>query len=383
MRSRPGVGEDLPIELTFDDEVIDELLGEARARLQAPPRDARFEVDRRDRITIVPSRSGTLVDARQVAAAVLEAATTPLRRGILPIETGAQPSLSTEQAEALQIRELVSKYTTVHPCCRPRVKNIHLVAELLDGAVVKPGEVLSVNERVGRRTRRKGFVPAPTIEDGEMVDTVGGGISQFATTLFNAALRGGYDVLHRTPHSFYFSRYPMGWDATLSYPKPDLVIRNSTTAGLLIKTEHTAASITVKLYGDDGGCQVRLRRSSVMDVVKPPVMYHGNPDIDPDDEKVRTKGVVGWSVEVTRTRSFADGSQRQDRRKVTYQPRPREVEVHPCQIPKGEVGYTGERCPEPDEEADAASPERAGAGGAGSAEELIPPSLLGPADGGA
>ena len=213
-----------------------------------------------------------------------------------------------------------------------------------------------------------------------MVDSIGGGISQFATTLFNAAFRAGYEIVERTPHTFYFSRYPMGFDATLSYPKPDLQIRNDTAAGLLVQSSYDKTSITVKLYGDNGGRKVQLTKSPPSSIVRPPTKYLPNPDRKPDSEKVRYSGQVGWSVFVSRSIKFSDGTDKGERRKVTYKPRPRQVEVHPCRIPKGEEGYTGSACPEPvaplDEDAGPPPAEPGASPEDESAAELIPPTLV-------
>jgi len=193
-------------------------------------------------------------------------------------------------------------------------------------------------------------VPAPTIEEGEMVDTIGGGISQFATTMFNAVFHGGYDIIERQPHTYYFARYPMGHEATLSYPKPDLIFRNDTEAGLLIKCEYGKTFIRVKLYGDNGGRKVRAKVSRRTNIKEPPVELIANPELDPDEEKVKEAGALGWTVVVARVITFADGSKREEKRRVVYNPRVRRVEVHPCRIPEGEEGYTGEDCPDPEED---------------------------------
>jgi len=216
--------------------------------------------------------------------------------------------------------------------------------------LVRPGDTFSVNQLVGPRTLKNGFRPAPTIEDGDMVDTVGGGVSQFATTLFNALFYGGYDILERQPHSYWFTRYPMGYDATLSYPHPDIVFKNDTSACALIKTAYTETSITVKVYGDNGGRKVRAEVSEKQNIVTPPVEFIPNPRLDADEEKTREGGMIGWTVTVKRTLSYADGKTKEERRKVTYKPRARRVEVHPCRIPAGEPGHTGERCPVPEKD---------------------------------
>jgi vancomycin resistance protein YoaR len=319
-------------------------------KLEDPARDARFTVDERDRVTIEPSRDGTRVDPAKVAEAIVRAASTPDRRGPLPIEHGARPALTTEDAQALGIRGLVSSFTTHFVCCQPRVKNIRRIAELIDGVVVKPGDRFSVNDFVGPRTRERGFVPAPSIEDGEMVDTVGGGVSQFATTFYNALLDGGYAIVERKPHSYYFSRYPMGHEATLSFPKPDLVFRNDTGAGVLIKVDVGKTAIKVRLFGDNGGRRVERKVSSRFDVKEPPDELVANDAIDPEEEEVKEPGQPGWSLDVGRVVTFADGTTKKEERRVRYRARPRVVEVHSCKIPKGEKGYTGKKCPEPPED---------------------------------
>lgn len=336
------------VELYFEPAVIEERLGSLRAALEKPPRDATIVIDERDRPSIVPSRAGTLVDARLIADAVLESAASPAKIGALPIVRGAPPERTTDALMALRIRRLVSKFTTHHECCQPRVKNIHRIADLVDNTIVEPGQIVSLNALAGPRTLKNGFVLAPSIEDGEMVDALGGGASQFATTFFNALFHGGYDILERQPHSYWFPRYPMGHEATLSWPKPDVIFRNDTDAGLFIDTSYTETSITVKLFGDNGGRKVQARVSARQDIVKPPVELIANDDVPPDDEKTKEGGMIGWSVIVSRVLTFPDGTKKEETRKVTYKPRIRRVEVHSCRIPEGEPGYTGEKCPVPE-----------------------------------
>jgi vancomycin resistance protein YoaR len=105
-----------------------------------------------------------------------------------------------------------------------------------------------VNEFVGERTVAKGFVNAPVIYRGEYSEDVGGGVSQFATTLFNAAFYAGLEFDEYQSHSIYISRYPYGIEATLSYPHPDLKIVNPSPYGVMIWPTYTGSSITVTLY---------------------------------------------------------------------------------------------------------------------------------------
>ncbi len=149
-------------------------------------------------------------------------------------------------------------FTTHHNCCETRVRNIHLMADQLDGQVIAPGEVFSLNQRLGPRREADGYVPAAILLDGELYCcdhplNIGGGTSQVATTLYNAVFRNGFEIVSHRPHSRYISRYPLGIEATLGYPTPDIAFRNDSHTPLTIRTSYTATSITVDLEGDDLG----------------------------------------------------------------------------------------------------------------------------------
>lgn len=171
-----------------------------------------------------------------------------------------EAAFTTEAAQALGIKEpvgtttewkgqaQVKSFTTYYPCCADRVTNIHRIADIVRGTVVKPGETFSVNATVGQRTTEKGFVKAGAIANGEHVDEVGGGVSQFATTMFNAAFFAGLPFGEYQAHSEHFDRYPFGREATMGYEHPDLQWKNDTPYGILIDTSYTDTSVTVTLW---------------------------------------------------------------------------------------------------------------------------------------
>lgn len=339
------------LQLSLSAEKLRGVFDAIRSELERPAQAATFAVDGQHRVTVVPSQPGLRIDEAASGLEVLAAAQRPGRGGVLVLREEV-PKLTTEQAEALNVRGLVSQFTTRHPCCEPRVKNIHFAASQADGLVLHPGEQFSLNGLLGPRTNEGGFLDAPAIVRGKMKETPGGGISQFATTLFNAVLDGGYEIIQRQPHTYYFPRYPEGHEATVSYPLPDLVFRNDTETGLLIKTQATPTYIRVLLYGDNEGRRVERHISKRFDPVEPPIEYEPNEKLAPDETKRRFAGQAGWSVVATRVIHYPDGRSAEQRRRVIYRPRPALVEVHPCKIPKGKKGYTTEPCPEPPAEED-------------------------------
>lgn len=180
---------------------------------------------------------------RQITAGLLAGTTTI---DVDPVTITAAEGLAA--AQSLGINSVIGEFTTKHPAGQPRVKNIHRIADITRGAVIAPGATFSVNDFVGRRTVEKGFVTAPVIEKGEFSEDVGGGVSQFATTFFNAAFFGGLDIPDHKAHSIYISRYPFGREATLAYPSVDLKVTNNTPYGVLLWPTYTNSTLTVQLF---------------------------------------------------------------------------------------------------------------------------------------
>ncbi len=302
-----------------------------------------------------------MIDAAETAQRLADAGRTIERVGLLPLVEGAEPEVTTEYLESLEINHLVSSFTTYYDCCQDRVVNIHTIADAVDGTIVLPGETFSLNGHVGERTAEKGYLPAGTIIAGELEDTVGGGVSQFTTTLYNAVFWGGYEDVEHKPHSYYFSRYPEGVEATLNWRDPDLKFRNNTDHGILIDTRYTETSITVRIFGEndgrtlkgeqsggesrvwadtEGGPEALHVKNEVSDrfaLTDPPEpRYVGNPDLGIDAEVQTQTEAGGWSVTVVRRiLRGGDPDQVVEEREwvVRYAPRFAVFEVHPCKVP--------------------------------------------------
>ena len=166
----------------------------------------------------------------------------------LPMKV-VEPTVPATEVPKLGVKELVSTFTTNYPAGQPRVTNIHLIADMVKGTLVLPGTTFSLNATVGQRTLAKGFVVDHQINDqGEFDEAVGGGVSQFATTTFNAAFFGGLDYGEYQSHTIYISRYPYGREATVSWMHPDLQIKNTTPYGVVIWASYSGTSVTVSLY---------------------------------------------------------------------------------------------------------------------------------------
>jgi vancomycin resistance protein YoaR len=329
------------VNISLSPDRVAAIIAPHRAEFELPPVDASFDVDiETDTVTIIPSKNATVLDADAITDELLAAATSGTATGRLFYTEGEEPEYTTADAEAFGPLGLVSEFTTKTPGVN-RVHNIHLMADTIDGYVVWPGEEFSINEVVGRRTEAKGYKRDGAIIGGVVTccddpANVGGGVSQYGTTIYNAIFFGCYEDLEHTPHSLYISRYPEGREATLGYPAPDVRFRNDSEAPVIIRNSYDEnKTITVKFYGNNGGRTCEAERSERFNYTEPRTVYTANPAVTPGTERVVSKGSKGWSVTVTRVMTMPDGTVIRQPFTHRYRGHVREIEKNPCDLGMG------------------------------------------------
>lgn len=321
---------------------------------EAPPRNATFAVGARS-VRVVPSSRGRVLDVERIGRSLTKDPSSTTHRAWF---SRSQPAFTTAAAEKLEIRELVSEFTTYYACCQPRVTNIKRAAELLDGTIVIPRTGFSLNEALGRRTEEKGFVSAPQIYRGRLEDAVGGGISQIATTLYNAAFFAGLKLVAHQAHQFYISRYPMGREATVSWGGPELIFRNDWPAALLMKLIATDSGITVRFYSRKLGRRVVTETGEPYSYVAPQTISVRNAALPAGTTStVQSAGASGFTVQYTREVYQGLEQVKDEQYTVRYDaqnaivevgpPRPRRVPSRPQQPPE-EPAASPVEAPPPD-----------------------------------
>ncbi len=293
---------------------------------ERPPTDARLEI-RGERVAVVPARVGRRLNARALGAAIVAAPDAPSTTAKLATSPAA---FTTAEARALRIREKVSAFTTPYQCCPPRVTNIRRGAQILNGTIIPAGGRFSLNDALGERTIARGFVEAPAIAAGELVDSVGGGVSQIATTTYNAAFFAGLELIAHTPHEFYISRYPMGREATVSWRTPDLVFRNDWPAAILMSVGAGSNGITVSFYSSKLGRRIETATGQPTSRTQPKTIERKKPDLPPGTRKVvQAAGPGGFTVSYTREVYRGSKLIRDETFRWRYRPENAIVEVGP------------------------------------------------------
>jgi vancomycin resistance protein YoaR len=279
--------------VAVDPAALQTAMGDALAVFGSGAKDARFEVSGAA-ITIIPSVDGVGIAPEHLAEQLMAVLTKPAPR-TLTAELGPVPAdFTTEEAKALGIVDKVSSFTT-NFTMSPSATNIRVIAEKVNGAVVKPGETFSLNGFTGTRGTAQGYIPANVIEGGHLAKAVGGGISQFATTMFNAVFFAGLQDVHHKTHSFYISRYPAGREATVFDGVIDLAWKNDTDTGIYVQTEWASGgSITVTFWGTKH-YDIESVSGDKRNVTQPSVQ-----DKPAGDDCIPQSGAAGFDITVTR-----------------------------------------------------------------------------------
>lgn len=264
--------------------------------LERPPRDARVRFAN-GQVQITPEQAGWTLSLDESLRNLLDALQElPAARTVFPLAMQTtHPRITSAQLST--ITGVVASYTTRFPSYQvSRNSNIRLAAMALDGRVLLPGERLSYNQAVGKRTPKRGFRPAPVIVRGEKRLGIGGGICQVSSTLFNAALLGDLKIVRRANHSIPVDYVPPGRDATVSDTGIDLVIENPFDDPIALSTELRRSSLTIRILGSPpSGRQVVLKSERVA-LPSLPVQYVPDPNLSAGKRRVLKKGSAGIRV---------------------------------------------------------------------------------------
>ncbi len=145
-----------------------------------------------------------------------------------------------------------------------RSTNIRLAADIIDGRILMPGESFSFNRFVGRRTAKGGFKSAGVFVNGRKEYDIGGGICQVSTTLYNAAVFADLKIKTRSNHSRPVPYVPLGRDAAVSYPNPDLVFENNYDFPIALSASVGKGTIEFRILGQKvPGKEIRITQGGV------------------------------------------------------------------------------------------------------------------------
>ncbi len=233
------------------------------------------------------------------------------------------------------IGEMTTEFDTGYTT---RAHNIRLASELLSGAELLPGETFSFNGRIGEITEEKGYQVAKGYADGMVVDSVGAGVCQISSTLYNAALKADLEIVRRSNHSLPVAYLPLGQDAAISYPNQDFKFKNSSAAPIKIIAEVNGGKLTVRIMGQAADYYDSVKIiNNTLSVLEPKTREMVDESLGPGERITKQDGARGYVVESFRA-VYKDGVEiRRDKLgRSTYKARDKIVSVGP-EAPKEDM----------------------------------------------
>ncbi len=282
--------------------------------LDKPPENALFQFQKGRVVVFRPAKVGRHLKVTKVETNV-ENCLWQLVKGQKTCSVVLQfkkqpPAIATAASNRLGIRELIASGDSYFwGSSANRIHNLTLASQKLNGLLIAPGEVFSLNKAVGEISAATGFRPAYIIKEGKTILGDGGGVCQVSTTLFRAALNAGLPILERHAHAYrvhyYEENAPLGLDATVFAPSADLRFQNDYSHYLLLQTKIDIPHrhLVFQFYGTGDSRQVKISPPRTWDwQPAPPPRYIDDPNLPPgvtrqiDWAAAGIKVAVDWQV---------------------------------------------------------------------------------------
>ncbi|MEU8299087.1 VanW family protein [Micromonospora sp. NPDC048909] len=272
-------------------------LGDDLAAIEVTPKNARLTIAGGKPKVVDSGRAGQQLDASALGRDLLAVLPKSDDREVAGVLKPTEPEVTAEKVAGLGIKEKVSSFTTrfTGGLASSRSQNIVTIAKEVDGTVVLPGETFSLNGHTGERGYQQGYRDAPVILDGKLVPGVGGGTSQFTTTLFNASYYAGLEDVEHKPHSYWFDRYPAVIESTIFWPNLDFKFRNNTPHGVLIDTSYTSSTVTVSMWSTKIYDSVKTEYGPRRNITVPKTIY-----LEPGPSCIPSNGINGFAQDAYR-----------------------------------------------------------------------------------
>lgn len=147
--------------------------------------------------------------------------------------------------------DVLGYYETRHTNDQNRNTNLQIQCDAINGLILQPGEVFSMNGLLGERTEEKGYKPAPAYSGNRLVNSPGGGVCQGTTTLYNCVLLADLEVVFRACHGVRVGYVPLGLDAAVNFLTTDFQFRNNYNFPIQLRAWMEDEYVKMQILGID------------------------------------------------------------------------------------------------------------------------------------
>lgn len=212
------------------------------------------------------------------------------------------PKVKIENLGEEAFPDLLATYTTRYdPTNYNRSNNLTIATKKINGTIMMPGEVFSYNKVVGERTISAGYKEAGAYAGGGVVQSVGGGICQISSTIYNTALLANLEIVDRSNHQFQTSYVPVSRDATVSWGGLDFKFKNTRSYPIKIVASAKNGIAKVSFYGikEETEYDVVIQ-SKTLSYIPYTVKYIEDSTLEEGKEVVEQSGYSGCKSEAYR-----------------------------------------------------------------------------------
>lgn len=240
----------LPLEFTVDTQAVQNIIAEECAAYNVEAVDATLKRENGE-FVIEPGITGVVIDEAASAEAIATFMTTEwdYQNATIDLVVTTDEPRGTEE-ELSQLTDLLGTFTTSYKSSGSnRSGNVANGCRLINGTTLYPGDELSVYEMISPFTEENGYFMAGSYSGGLVVDSLGGGICQVSTTLYNAVLLAELEVIERHNHSMIVNYVDPSADAAISGTQKDFKFVNNLDHPVYIEGITEDKKITFNIYG--------------------------------------------------------------------------------------------------------------------------------------
>lgn len=244
--------------------------------------------------------------------------------------TVEEPKYTSE--DVAKVKDVLGTYTTNYSSSTSdRAQNVATGASHINGTVLYPGEEFSTYEKVAPYTYENGYRTGKSYLNGQVIDSIGGGVCQVSTTLYNAVIRAELEVTERYAHSMNVSYVPLAADAAMAGTYKNLKFKNNTDAPIYIEGSTYDRNITFTIYGQETRPSNRTIefRSETLETYMPGADIETEDSSMMEGQSVVTQSAhIGYKAQLYKD-VYVDGKKTESilMNTSTYQSSPRRVTV--------------------------------------------------------
>ena len=294
-----AAGKDIAPVPSYDQDSVDRYVAKLSSVLDTPAVNASLGMEN-NQLVYKEEASGHGIDQAALIQTILE--TDPLAGETIDIPMHElEPTMTKAMLQDKFI--LRGAYTTsFSDSTKNRKYNIRFGADKINGTILKPGDVFSANDTLGKRTRKNGWKNAGAYENGEVVQQAGGGVCQLSSTLYNAALYADMKIVERRNHSMPVHYVSKGRDATINSIGNliDFKFENNTSSDVIIIAYTEGNNLHMEIYGvpfetdEYDRIEIRTKQRGSQSIK---TVYEYLDDKPASYQKTVTKGSKGYTIQ--------------------------------------------------------------------------------------